>query len=121
MFDGVVHRGSGLHPAPRGVQVVVGRRRAQGLLLQCRHRVVAAHAGMVVQGRLLFKRSSVFEPILQMSWSGTCIPNMLAAEAAAAVGQKLLRLVVPATMKLGCRLRGVQMRDGCLVGSLDQL
>jgi hypothetical protein len=29
----------------------------------------------------------------------TCIPNMLAADAAAAVGQKLLRPVAPATVK----------------------
>ena len=50
VFDGVVH--GGLHPAPCGVQVV-GRRRPQRLLLQRRHRVVAAHPRVVVQCRLL--------------------------------------------------------------------
>ena len=51
VFDGVVH--GGLHPAPCGVQVVCRRRRPQRLLLQRRHRVVAAHPRVVVQRRLL--------------------------------------------------------------------
>ena len=51
MFDGVVH--GGLHPAPCGVQVVGRRRRPQRLLLQRRHRVVAAHPRVVMQRRLL--------------------------------------------------------------------
>jgi hypothetical protein len=55
VFNCVVHSWR-LHPAPCGVKVVRRRRRgrrAQRLLLQRRHRVVTANAGMVVKGRFL--------------------------------------------------------------------
>ena len=97
MFDGVVH--GGLHPAPCGVQVV-GRRRPQRLLLQRRHRVVAAHPRVVVQrGLLTWIYQFIYLAALSNDYPFTCMPNMLAAEAAAADGQKLLSPVAPAILR----------------------